>query len=185
MIAMKKPRSRAAVSLGGLAVFFGSVLAAPAAEVTAQDIIGKLKPAPSRSIAPCTRGARAVIRTAEDTQKRRTVELMVPFEYNSDRLSPDAEKLLDAVGQALTDEQLACHDFMLAGHTDAVGGANYNLSLSERRALAVQSYLVKKFRISVQHLETRGFGKEHLLDPQDPTAASNRRVEIVNLTGER
>ncbi len=187
MIVMRKLYSRAAMPLVSLAVFFGSVLVASAGELTAQDIVAKLKPPSTRSFGVgsglCTRDTRAIVRTADDTQTRRTVELTIPFAYNSDRLSPEAEKLLDAVGRALTDEQLSCHDFMLAGHTDAVGGANYNLSLSERRALAVQFYLSKKFGLPAQRLEARGFGKERLLDPQDPTAAVNRRVELVNLTG--
>ena len=70
---------------------------------------------------------------------------------------------------------------MLAGHTDAVGGEEYNQDLSSRRADSVKSYLMQKYSLAPDHLVTAGFGKTRLKNKDNPQAAENRRVEVVNM----
>jgi outer membrane protein OmpA-like peptidoglycan-associated protein len=71
--------------------------------------------------------------------------------------------------------------FVLAGHTDAVGGEDFNLDLSNRRADSVKRYLMEKFGLAPDHLVTAGYGKSRLKDKDRPTAPENRRVEVVNM----
>ena len=73
---------------------------------------------------------------------------------------------------------------MLAGHTDAVGGEEYNLDLSNRRADAVKRYLMDKFGLASSNLVTAGYGKTRLKNSGRPTAPENRRVEVVNMAGQ-
>ncbi len=68
----------------------------------------------------------------------------------------------------------------IEGHTDLVGGDDFNLELSIRRAEAVKTYLVKSLRMDASKISTRGFGRYEPLvitGTQDEQAA-NRRVEI-------
>lgn len=157
------------------------VLAGPVlAEDMSSDAIVKALQGPlTRSAKPCVRGERRDIDTIR-SQQNYAVELIIEFQFNSAVVIPGGN--VDALGTALRNPRLACHDFLLAGHTDGVGGDQYNLKLSERRAAAVRAYLAEKFSVMPSHLEAKGYGKSQLRNPAQPDAAENRRVEIVNLT---
>ena len=68
---------------------------------------------------------------------------------------------------------------LLAAHTDDIGGANYNIKLSQKRAESVKNYLVKQ-GIAIDRLESEGFGMNEPLVPNDSeeNRAKNRRVEF-------
>lgn len=68
----------------------------------------------------------------------------------------------------------------LEGHCDEQGSAEYNMSLGERRAQAVRTYLMN-LGIDSTRIQTKSFGKEKPKDPgHDENAWSvNRRVEFV------
>lgn len=110
-----------------------------------------------------------------------SASLLVLFQYNSAELTPKARRQLDAVAAALKSPKLDRYRFELQGHTDAAGGEDYNLALSEQRAKAVFDYLVLQHGIDPQRLTAVGVGENDLLDPRNPTAEVNRRVKIINL----
>lgn len=112
---------------------------------------------------------------------RRAIDLEVPFRLDSAELTDAARRQLDALAQALRSAQLADARFLIAGHTDATGAADYNKALSERRAQSVLLYLVEVQGISEARLLAAGFGEEKLKNADDPAAAENRRVEVVAL----
>lgn len=66
------------------------------------------------------------------------------------------------------------------GHTDSIGNDTYNKSLSERRALAVRNYLIKR-NIDASRLFSEGFGSSRPIDSNETLEgrATNRRTEIV------
>jgi outer membrane protein OmpA-like peptidoglycan-associated protein len=66
------------------------------------------------------------------------------------------------------------------GHTDSVGGDEYNQKLSEQRGGSVRDYLVQQ-GMSASSVTTRGFGKTQPVASNDTTAGrqQNRRVELV------
>lgn len=68
---------------------------------------------------------------------------------------------------------------MIEGHTDNAGKAENNQKLSERRAAAVQAYLVKK-GIAAERLSNAGYGDTKPKGSNDTKEgrAENRRVEI-------
>jgi peptidoglycan-associated lipoprotein len=68
----------------------------------------------------------------------------------------------------------------LEGHCDEQGSAEYNMSLGERRAQAVRTYLMN-LGIDSTRIQTKSFGFEKPKDPgHDEKAWSiNRRVEFV------
>lgn len=68
----------------------------------------------------------------------------------------------------------------IEGHTDNVGGDQYNQKLSEKRAKTVYDYLMNS-GVSVDIMTTAGFGKSKPVAPNTTAAGrqKNRRVEIV------
>ncbi len=116
---------------------------------------------------------------AKLVQDKPKIDLEIFFDYNSDAIGPKAIGAVNALGEALIKPGLKGGVFVLNGHTDAAGSAEYNLALSHRRAQSVRRYLVETYRIAPDTLLVAGFGKERL-KAADPLAAENRRVEIVN-----
>ena len=107
----------------------------------------------------------------------------VEFDFNATAIRPESRVILDRVAAVMTAPAAGSTRFRVVGHTDAVGGDAANLALSERRALAVVAYLTGHHHITANRLEASGRGMRELLLPDQPTAAANRRVEIVNLGG--
>ena len=102
-------------------------------------------------------------------------DLLVNFDFNSDKLTQAARDNLNQFAKALQDPRLKGEKFEIDGHTDATGTEQYNLGLSERRANSVVSYLASQ-GIDASELIPKGFGKTR---PRvaNPYSAENRRVE--------
>ena len=109
------------------------------------------------------------------------IDLEINFDYNSAEISAKSLPSVQALGRALTNSELKGSTFVVAGHTDAAGGEDYNQSLSERRADSIKKYLVDKYGINGADLVTVGYGKGKLKDPSQPMAEANRRVQVVNM----
>jgi outer membrane protein OmpA-like peptidoglycan-associated protein len=118
---------------------------------------------------------------ASSTAQASSADLPVNFEYKSSDLTTDAQLNLKSLARILNSTELVSQRFKIVGHTDAVGGAAYNQALSERRALSVQAYLVNTLNVESSRLEVEGKGFSELADPQHPTNAINRRVQVINL----
>lgn len=104
------------------------------------------------------------------------LNMMVNFELDSTRLTPQGTENLDEFAKALTDEHLASARFIVEGYTDALGTTEHNQVLSEDRARAVTAFLVDK-GVPADRISAVGFGER---DPIDPRRVSpiNRRVEM-------
>ena len=109
------------------------------------------------------------------------IDLEITFDYNSADISAKSLPSVQALGKALTNPDLKGSTFIVAGHTDAAGGEEYNQGLSERRADSIKHYLTDKFGIAGTDLVTVGYGKTKLKDPSNPLAEVNRRVQVVNM----
>jgi len=102
----------------------------------------------------------------------------VTFPNNSAILSSDAKSTLDQVAGNLGGQQSG-YMLELEGYTDGRGSEQYNIGLSQRRAEAVERYLVSKniplFRIAIV-----GLGKENPVadNKTNDGRAQNRRVEV-------
>jgi outer membrane protein OmpA-like peptidoglycan-associated protein len=106
----------------------------------------------------------------------------VLFEFNDYTLTSSArEKLSKIAGILVSYEGLCPH---LEGYTDSIGGNQYNLQLSRKRAETVRDYLISQ-GVAAASLTVEGLGK---VDPvaSNTTAAGrhqNRRVEML-ISGE-
>lgn len=98
------------------------------------------------------------------------------FAYDSSELRPDALRALDVHARDL---QRSGVRVVLEGHTDERGTREYNMALGERRAQAVQRYLVLQ-GVSPSQLEIVSYGEERpVADGHDESSWSlNRRVEL-------
>ncbi|WP_051000091.1 OmpA family protein [Sinorhizobium fredii] len=107
-------------------------------------------------------------------------DMMLTFDLDSARLTEAARRNLDVISEALTDGRLNAARFRIEGHTDARGGAEYNMSLSMERADAVVRYLEEK-NVPADRLEAIGFGKS-APRTSNPFDSENRRVELKLVT---
>ena len=100
------------------------------------------------------------------------------FEFNSSELRESAKVGLMKLALLMDrNPDLYC---WIEGHTDLVGGDDFNLKLSTRRAEAVKTYLVQSYRMDAAKISTRGFGRYEPLIIIGGTdeQSGNRRVEI-------
>ncbi len=100
------------------------------------------------------------------------------FEFNSSDLRESAKiGLMKLVLLMDKNPGLYC---WIEGHADLVGGDEFNLNLSIKRAEAVKAYLVKSAQMDASKIITRGFGRYQPIvitgTPEEQSA--NRRVEI-------
>lgn len=100
------------------------------------------------------------------------------FEFNKSELRESAKIGLMKLG-LLMDRNPGLYCW-IEGHTDLVGGDEFNLNLSIKRAEAVKTYLVNSLRMDASKIITRGFGRYQPLVTSGAPAeqAANRRVEI-------
>jgi len=106
----------------------------------------------------------------------------VLFKTGSFELLPGArERLAKVSGIVLAYPTLHLE---VEGHTDSIGGDDYNQQLSEKRAQAVRDYLVQQ-GIAQESIVARGLGKSSPVASNDTPEGrqQNRRVELV-LSGE-
>jgi outer membrane protein OmpA-like peptidoglycan-associated protein len=102
----------------------------------------------------------------------------VLFDTGKYTLRPGArEKLSKVAGIVLSHPGL---NLEIEGHTDSVGGDEYNQRLSEQRAVAVRDYLAQQ-GIPATSVAAKGFGKNMPVASNDTAAGRqrNRRVELV------
>ena len=118
---------------------------------------------------------------AELAASKPNIDLEIQFDYNSADIAKTSVGSVQALGKALSDPALKGSTFVVAGHTDAIGGDPFNLDLSERRADTIKRYLVQNYGLNGSDLVTVGYGKTKLKDTGNPTASVNRRVQVVNM----
>jgi outer membrane protein OmpA-like peptidoglycan-associated protein len=101
------------------------------------------------------------------------------FDTGKATLTPESAAALAPVGELLNSD--GSLKLEIQGHTDNVGQAAANLTLSQDRAAAVKSHLVQTFSIPAARLTTAGFGdtKPVADNAAEEGRAQNRRVALV------
>jgi OmpA-OmpF porin, OOP family len=100
------------------------------------------------------------------------------FDSAQATIKPDSKATLAEVASLLkSNPQLR---LQIIGHTDSVGGADYNMDLSLRRAASVVSALVGQYGITADRLKSSGAGLTMPVASNDTEEgkAKNRRVEL-------
>jgi outer membrane protein OmpA-like peptidoglycan-associated protein len=147
----------------------------PAVKVKEASFLQGLRNRKTRSLSLSEREQIAEIATTKPT-----IDLEINFDYNSASISTASMPSVKALGEALSDPKLKGSTFVVAGHTDGIGGDAFNQNLSERRAETIKRYLVEKYGLTNGDLVAVGYGKTKLKDANDPAAPINRRVQVIN-----
>jgi len=113
---------------------------------------------------------------------RVVTEASVHFGFNRDNLTKDAKEALDQ----LAGEIGKTRGYLVAveGGADAIGAADYNYDLSQRRATAVIQYLASQHNVPAYKIYVIGLGKDKPVE-SNKTAdgrAKNRRVDVRLMT---
>jgi outer membrane protein OmpA-like peptidoglycan-associated protein len=103
------------------------------------------------------------------------------FDTGTDRLEPESGATLKLIGDMLREH--ADLTLMIEGHTDNVGSATSNKTLSEKQAAAVKAYLVDTLGIEAARLQSSGLGdtKPAVPNTTNEGRQQNRRVELVKM----
>lgn len=150
-----------------------------------QRVSTEAQPAPRRSAARTGASLQPAEQAAASTPvpKRNpadeagAVAFHVNFSFDSAVLPSSAREMIDTIAQLMKESPQV--KLRVEGHTDATGSADYNVSLSERRALSVGEYLVKQgVEPSRLMLIGKGMAEPLTRDRFDP---ANRRVQFVRI----
>jgi outer membrane protein OmpA-like peptidoglycan-associated protein len=109
-------------------------------------------------------------------------ETSVHFSFDKDVLTKQAKEDLDKLAGNVPNTK--GYIITVEGGTDSVGNADYNYSLSERRANSVIQYLGSKYNIPAHKIYLIGLGKDKPVEDNKTREgrAANRRVDIRLMT---
>ncbi|HEX7894741.1 MAG TPA: OmpA family protein [Terriglobales bacterium] len=109
-------------------------------------------------------------------------ETAVHFAFNKDALTTQAKDELDKLAANVPNTK--GYIITIEGGTDSVGPADYNYTLSERRANSVVQYLGTKYNIPPHKIYVIGLGKDKPVQENKTREgrAANRRVDIRLMT---
>ena len=113
----------------------------------------------------------------------KTAPILLPtdllFDYDSATLRGAAVSSLQKLAELI--ERNPNATFIIEGHTDNFGTAEYKFGLSLARAQSVKAWLVSSAGIDAARIQAKGLGMTHLLVPGGSVEEQqlNRRVEIV------
>ncbi len=121
--------------------------------------------------------------TGVDVQREGdTIRLQAPdnitFATNRANVRPEFQPVLNQLATSIN--QYPGTVIQVEGHTDSVGSASYNQTLSENRAQSVRSYLIQR-SVAASRIVAVGYGLTRPI-ADNATAegrAKNRRVEIL------
>jgi OOP family OmpA-OmpF porin len=136
------------------------------------------------AIEPKAREKKMVTVTADEMAQALAAEGRISlygiyFDFNKSAVKPESAPTLEQIAALLKAQPKLALD--VVGHTDNVGGADYNRKLSQRRADAVVAALVEGYAIDDSRLTPGGAGMDKPVadNGSEEGRAKNRRVELV------
>ena len=111
--------------------------------------------------------------------ERLCISLLVDFGTGESDIKPQYKEEIAKVGDYLT--KYPTTTAVIEGHTDNVGGYEYNMKLSRERAQNMVDYLVNNFGIQRSRLAAKGYGYTRRIAYNDTPEgrAKNRRINVV------
>lgn len=111
-------------------------------------------------------------------------ENSVNFDFNKATLTAKAKQNLDKLVPVF--KEYADTNIKIYGYTDSKGADEYNLNLSNQRAMAVKTYLASKGLVNARFV-TEGMGEADPIADNETDAgrSKNRRVEFAIVANEK
>ena len=108
------------------------------------------------------------------------------FASSSAKLTPTGREKMQSLINVYTETKTNQHYYLVVGHTDSTGDAEFNKTLSEQRAKSVAS-LLRISGIRDSHIYYQGAGSSRPIATNQTSEgrARNRRVEISELSDEK
>jgi OOP family OmpA-OmpF porin len=123
----------------------------------------------------------AIEQSDKKPAKPEMLKVVVYFDFDKTDIKPeyfpDLEKLAEFMKKNPDTKGL------IEGHTDSKGPANYNMTLSEKRARTVMKYLSDKYGIEKSRFEVKGYGESQpaATNKTAEGRAENRRVITITI----
>ena len=110
------------------------------------------------------------------------MNLDVKFASGKSEVNPDYMADIDKLATLMQKHEDTT--VVIEGHSDSMGKDTYNKWLSQKRAEAVQDYLVSRYGIAKERLQAMGYGEERPIADNSTRAGrkANRRVVAVFAT---
>ena len=107
-------------------------------------------------------------------------DLDITFGYDLDTLNDDAIEQLSEFALYIKANKETIAHVEIGGHTDSIGSASYNQTLSQKRAKSVYDALIG-LNISKDLLSYKGYGEEKpkVANDTEKNRATNRRIEAT------
>jgi outer membrane protein OmpA-like peptidoglycan-associated protein len=109
----------------------------------------------------------------------------VQFATNMFNITSSSEVMLTKLANIL--KEYPDTNVLVVGHTDSSGPADYNMTLSEKRAYAVTNYFVQSKGLSSSRFTTTWFGEDQPIADNSTVEgrAKNRRVNVAIVPNEK
>lgn len=102
---------------------------------------------------------------------------LILFDFDKDTLRPLSKEILQSLSKYLKQDPTL--KLQIEGHTCTIGGYDYNMGLSGRRARSVKRYLVDVCNIEDYRLKPVGFGYTRPDKPNDTEYGRSRNRRVV------
>jgi OOP family OmpA-OmpF porin len=124
------------------------------------------------------RGIKVDSKGCATVRKKLIILYGIKFDLNSDKVSEDSEKILSQAVIVLRENPTV--KVSIEGHTCSLGSEEYNMKLSQKRALSVKNYLASQ-GIANKRMETLGKGEKFPIASNETTEGrnKNRRIEFI------
>ena len=96
---------------------------------------------------------------------------IVGFEFDSAELTEQGLRQATELGDAMRSVEFEDCRFLLVGHTDVRGSAEYNIDLSRRRASRLRDWLIERFEFDPDRIKMESRGEE------EPTSFGNSQAD--------
>jgi OOP family OmpA-OmpF porin len=136
---------------------------------------------PAAAAAPATEAPIEPLPAAEPTPERMKycISLNIEFDIDKSDIRPQYHDEVAKVGDFM--KKYPTTTAVIEGYTDEVGGDDYNMRLSQRRAESVVKYLEDNFGIDPSRLSAKGFGETAptATNATDAGKQKNRRINAI------
>ena len=159
----------------GIRFFFGGAKEASAPIAVAPEPL----PPPPPPVEEMKKAPEAAAKVEQTIIEKGRVTMNVEFDTGKAVVKPVYYKEIENVADVM--KKYSGLNIVVEGHTDNVGGEKYNLKLSQKRAEAIKTVMVKNFNIESDRITPKGFGYSKSIGDNSTKEGrqSNRRVEAA------